>query len=510
MGLEFVGSLILQRRFGSGLTVWGSLISVFMAGMALGYYVGGKLADRKPTALVAALATGISALWIVGIAFVGDSICNAIFFRINSEEGASLLAATILFLPVNFLMGWINPLVIKMESRDLASIGRVAGRTSAIWTLGSIGGALVTAFYLIGWIGVRKSLYLGAALSAFVTLLLSVKGLKRGAAIVLLATVLWAPSASGVILYDQYSQYHHVIVEQSGSTRLLKFDNAIQSMMDVRDGVSGAFEYVDYFHMAFLFNPRIQSVYFVGLGGGSAPKQYVLSYPDVRVTVAEIDPVVVKVAERFFFVRNHPSIQIVQGDGRAILEKGGTYDQIVVDAYASGPYGAYLPFHLTSKEFFQIARRHLSPNGVFAINVVGTVQGWNNAVVRSVYKTMAQVFPNIYVFPVRTSQNVVLVAPKMDAGIGFFPTNTPQAGTPDEALAITVQKLVTSGQNLSEPELIRRAMFLTQSGKTKIRNLNLRASSLYTGPIPLGDAKILTDDHSPLKELSQNPRDYLP
>ena len=174
MSLEFAGSRVLQRYFGSGLIVWGSLISTFMAAMALGYYVGGKLADRKPSGYVGVVGLGISAAWIALVPFFAEPLCEKLVYTITDERMASLLGASALFLPANFLLAWISPLAVRLQSGEVGSVGRVAGRTSAVWTIGSICGTLVTAFFLISEVGVRKTFFISAGLLAATAVVLAI------------------------------------------------------------------------------------------------------------------------------------------------------------------------------------------------------------------------------------------------------------------------------------------------------------------------------------------------
>jgi hypothetical protein len=192
--------------------------------------------------------------------------------------------------------------------------------------------------------------------------------------------------------------------------RSLFFDNSQQSRIELADPAAGRFEYIDYFFMPWLWNPGLTNVLMIGLGGGSAQQAYATYCPGVTIETAELDPVVLKVAEDHFMFRQSPQQRVFIGDGRVFLQRSrGQYGTVLVDAYVEGRYGASIPFHLATREFFELVRDHLTTNGVVAYNCIGTLQGWKADLVGALYRTMKSVFPQVYLFPARESWNVVLV-----------------------------------------------------------------------------------------------------
>jgi len=133
----------------------------------------------------------------------------------------------------------------------------------------------------------------------------------------------------------------------------------------------------------------------------------------VTIDTVEIDSYVVRVARDFFGVKASATHRIHESDGRVFLRRSrALYDVIVADAYVSGRYGSTLPQHLATKEFFTLVNDHLSTNGVLAYNVVGSMRGAQADIVGALYRTMKAVFPQVYLFPAKESDNVVLVATK--------------------------------------------------------------------------------------------------
>ncbi|MCI0344601.1 MAG: fused MFS/spermidine synthase [Chloroflexi bacterium] len=411
---EFIAVRVLQRYFGGRLEVWASVIAVVMAGLALGSYLGGHAADRYHSTRV--LGAGIVIAGMLGALILpAAELAGEHLLRLDvvSPWHPLVAAAWSSFLPF-LMLGAALPQVIRFYVADFASVGRAAGTVTALSTVGSIGGVLGTGMYLLASFGVRETLY--ATSAALVGVGVAVTLLSRRAAVASLAMVaLLCPSPDHAeIVFDDYSAYHHILVEDAGDTRILWFDNDQESLMSLGDPYAGGFEYTDFFHVPMLLDPSTDQVLFVGLGGGTGPKSFLSHYPAVGIDVVEIDPMVVEVARRYFAVPEDPRLRIHVADGRAHLRRDRRrYGAIVVDAYSAGPYGGVLPYHLATREFFETVRQHLTNGGSLVYNVITTYG--EGTVLPDVYETIASVFPSPYAFQAATSLNVVIVAQRIDA-----------------------------------------------------------------------------------------------
>lgn len=211
-------------------------------------------------------------------------------------------------------------------------------------------------------------------------------------------------------IFETTSAYHHILVIDQDNLRTLSFDGSTETQMSLLDPATGHFEYTEYFHMPWLWNDRMSNILVIGLGGGSTQRAYERLYPDVTVETVEIDPMVVQVARKYFGVKESPSQRIHISDGRVFLRRtSARYGAILLDAYLSNRYGSSIPCHLATKEFFELAASHLSTNGVLGYNVIGTMQGWRADLLGAIAKTMKTVFPQVYYFPAKGSQNVVVI-----------------------------------------------------------------------------------------------------
>jgi len=294
-----------------------------------------------------------------------------------------------------------------------------------------------------------------------------------------LAALLWGWSgraqADREVVFERISQYHHIQVYDEGDIRTLSFNGSWETTMSKTDPLTGHFEYTEYFQMPFIWNPAIKRVLMAGLGGGSTQRAYQHYFTNVLVDTVEIDPAVVAVAKKYFFVTETPTLWIHTNDARQFLRlTTNTYDAILMDAYATTRYGSSLPPQLVTKEFFVIAHRRLSTNGVLAYNVIGQLHGLRENLVGALYRTLKEVFPRVYMFPAQGSRNIVFIATKSRELSNW--QEVQQAG--DERI---------------------------RSGVVKLPTFSTRAHRLIDAPPPTAaSAIILTDAYCPIERLMEN------
>jgi spermidine synthase len=298
---------------------------------------------------------------------------------------------------------------------------------------------------------------------------------RRGRALglVLLLTPLLC-GAQKVVQFERISAYHHIQVYDENGKRTLSFNGSWESTMSLSNPLAGHFEYTEFFQMPWLWNHDIRRVLMVGLGGGSTQRAYQHYYTNALEDTVEIDPVVVEAAKKYFNVTETPQLVIHTNDGRVFLRQTtNVYDVILMDAYSTTRYGSSLPRQLVTKEFFTLASRHLSTNGVLAYNVIGQIQGYRATLIGSMYRTLREVFPRVYMFPAVESQNIVFVAAK-----SAEPFNAARA-------AAEARKLVDAG-TVTLPTFLSRARSFTDAP-----------------PPNAGASPLLTDDYAPIDSLLQ-------
>jgi spermidine synthase len=237
------------------------------------------------------------------------------------------------------------------------------------------------------------------------------KSLGLTISLLLFLALVGARTHAAVVVFNTYSAYHHIQVLDDLGIRTLSFNGSMETKMSRMNPLQGHFEYTEYFHMPWLWNTNMKRVLMIGLGGGSTQRAYQHYYTNVMVDTVELDPVVIKVAKDFFRTVPTATHRIHTNDGRIFLRRTtNLYDAVIMDAYATTRYGSSVPPHLTTTEFFQLARSHLTADGVLAYNIIGQMEGWNEEFVGSIYRTLREVFPQVYFFPATESRNVVLIA----------------------------------------------------------------------------------------------------
>ena len=426
MGLEILAGRIVAPEFGSSIYTWGSVIGVFLAALSLGYHHGGRRAtnaSRGRLVGVLALATVFVALFVA----VSDAVISASIALPLPMRLLPLAPVAVLFGPPTYLLGYVSPYAAELS--DTEGVGEASGQVYAVGTVGSIVGAFGTTFLLVPALGVAPIGVLFGLLLVATAVGLSLSNPDRPPAVaaVLVAVVLVGAltsgavgvSAAGQVVYESETPYQQLRVTDLGDTRTLYLDGQRHSAMDLNEPTRHVFTYTRYFHLPYLFveDPdQIDRVLFVGGGGFSGPKRFVEEY-DARVDVVELDPAVIDVAKRYFGVEESAQLRVYQGDGRRFLRNtDAEYDLIVMDAYRKDK----VPFHLTTVEFARLAHDRLSADGVLFANVIAAPSGPASAFYRAQYRTLRQVFPQVYGFPTVGSsfvQNVEVVATKNDSRV---------------------------------------------------------------------------------------------
>src|SRR5262245_27555977 len=375
LGIEFGASRLLAPYFGTSLYVWGVLIGLVLIYLSAGYVIGGRLADRHPREELLYQITAWAALWIGVIPLVSYPILLASQQGFKELSGGlvagTLLAVVLLFAVPVILLGCVSPFAIRLLLRDVETGGNTAGRVYALSTAGSILGTFLPVFWFIPTYGTRPTLEgFGLVLVAA-----SVIGLWRWprrrwyaafAAAVILAWIFLPsgikPPQLGQLIYEKESAYGYIQVVHEGSRveLILNEGGAVHSIYDPRQMLTGG--PWDYMLIADAFRPASgaevvpKSVAILGLAGGTAARQYTAAYgSSVQITGVEIDPDILDVARRYFDLEE-PNVHPVVADARYWLDtKAAKYDVIVMDAYRQ----PYIPFHLTTREFFSQVRDHL-------------------------------------------------------------------------------------------------------------------------------------------------------
>ena len=444
LGVELSASRLLDPFFGNSLIIWAVLIGMVLLYLTLGYYIGGKWADRRPYDRVLYQIAAWAAFLLGLVPFVARPVL-AWSLRGFAEYSAGILAGSLLGVVLLFavpitLLGCVSPFAIRLLVTDVQSAGKTAGGLYALSTVGSLVGTFVPVLVLIPAIGTRNTFFL----LSFILLAVSLAGLfwsmKAKALpyllmpLVLIALILLFPAGLikpveyGELIYEGESPYNYIQVVQVGDEVWLRLNEGqgVHSIYNPNSVLVGGIW--DYFLVAPYFNnppysaDQVGSLALIGLAAGTVPKQYTAVYGPIPIDGAEIDPEILAAGQKYFDM-NEPNLNAVAQDGRYFLANSPhKYDVIAIDAYRP----PYIPFHLTTREFFAQVRDHLTDNGVVAINVGRTRTDWS--LVNALASTLKAVFPNVYTVDLATPGsdliNVLVVATKQPTSLDNLARNT--------------------------------------------------------------------------------------
>jgi predicted membrane-bound spermidine synthase len=450
LAVEFSASRLLGNVFGTSNLVWANVIGLILLYLTVGYFIGGRWADRSPypTTFYRILiwAAFLSALIPLVARPVLTTAASAV---VDVEAGlavGSFIAVLVLFSVPITLLGCVSPFAIRLAVTDIAESGQVSGRIYAISTVGSLMGTFLPVLFLIPELGTFRTFLLFAGILYVVGFYGLWQHEPKQAVrllwmplliIVLAAIVLSGPLRPPItvtrndgsqyqyqLLYEDESAYNYIQVqedEQGNRYLYLNEGQGIHSQWNPDVYFYG--RTWDFFLTAPYFNPpqfapsEVESALIVGLASGTIARQYIKVYGNIPIDGIEIDPEIVKAGARFFDMNTTmmPSLTVYAQDGRYMLNQlDRQYTVIGVDAYRP----PYIPWHLTTVEFFQEIRDHLAPNGVVAINVGRT--NTDRRLVDALTATMLQVFPSIHAMDVPLSFNTILVAtmqPTVDSNL---------------------------------------------------------------------------------------------
>ncbi len=501
LAVELSASRLLAPYFGTSLFIWANLIGLILVYLTVGYYVGGRIADRFPRASVLYGMTTVAAFLISLIPFISRPIMHwsqSSFstYSIGVFYG-SLVSVILLFALPMILLGCVSPFAIRLSIEQLGRSGRTAGQLYAISTAGSIVGTFLPVLWLIPSIGTYRTFFIFAVC----LLLVSIIGLIASGARPdhmhldgsqprkkrfnknILAILLLIPMAlsvfsirgpikpafgsngGGRLIAERESAYNYIQVVQVGSeTQLILNEGVgIHSIYDPNELVTGG--PWDYFMIAPFFNnppfttDQVHRAAIIGLGAGTGVRDLTAAYGSIPIDGVEIDGTIVDLARQYFHM-NEPNLHVVIQDGRYWLDTTNQkYDLIAIDAYQQ----PYIPFQLTTQEFFQEVRDHLTPTGTVILNAGRT--GSDYRLVDALAQTMHSVFPNVYLIDTARFTNTMIIGTNAHTSPGNFQKNF---------------------DSLSDPLLAQVATNSIQFGKIR----EVHGSTVY-----------FTDDRAPVEQL---------
>ncbi len=379
LGAEIAAVRLLSPYFGASTVVWANTIGVVLVALSIGYWLGGRFADRHPDGRSLCRMTLLAAVLLALVPFAADPFLDLAVSALDSVSAGAFVGSLIgvlglLAVPI-LLLGAVSPWAIRLAVGTVEEAGQVAGRLYALSTAGSLVGTLASALVLIPAVGTRRTFLIFALAIAIVAAI----GLRPAwryalapAAIALAMLIpvgtLTAQTDSGRVIYetDTEYQYARVIESDDGSRRLeLNEGQAVHSLYRPDTVLTG-----DYWDgllvLPFLSRPEPpRRMAILGNAAGTTARAYGRLFPGTQIDGVELDSELSQIGRRYFDMHN-PRLTMHHEDARPFLRRvDGRYDVIEVDAYRQ----PYIPFYLTTEEFFALVRDRLTPDGVVIINV---------------------------------------------------------------------------------------------------------------------------------------------
>ena len=405
LGAEMVAPRLLAPAFGTSQLVWTNVIGTILAALTLGSWLGGRLADRRPSENGFGWILLVGGISIAGVPLATRPLLAAAAQALSEQRVAgyllSLAASSLLFAPPVLVLAAVTPYAIRLAGSGRPDLGRVAGALSALGALGSIGGTFVTSLVLLPLLGSRDTLLVIGGVLASAGAVRALR--RRGTASVGLVFAVLGVSYRSPIrsdpeqVFETESIYSYLQVQRdaAGWTRLLTNESVSYQSVWPGEGLltGGVWDYLALTPaLAARTGPELR-VLVVGLAAGTVARQISAAYsPSSRVLIhgIELDPELVEVGRHYFDLGSIPGLRTQIGDARVAVESlDGRFDVIIVDVFR----GLYLPPHLVTREFFEACRRHLEPGGVLAMNVATPLD--SGRLLGALAETLDRVFEHV-------------------------------------------------------------------------------------------------------------------
>lgn len=505
MVLELVAGRLIAKHLGSSLYTWTSVIGIVLAGITIGNYLGGRIADRFIAKKVLSVLFGVSSAACVMTVVLNNLVGEWLWLWQFNWPVRVFSHVAFVFLIPSILLGTISPVVAKMALDQGLPTGRTVGDIYACGTAGSIVGTFAAGYYLIGAMGTIAIIWtVGAALLLMAILYwvrLWVLYVWAAIFITLLtmgtAPVKWAETAGASlalrkqpdpsILYEDESRYYHIAVRQLSSSpdkRLFVQDKHHHSEIiinNIRDLQTAYIQIYAAITHQLSKNKNKLSVLAIGGGGYVFPRYVEEVWPGSLVDVVEIDPAVTKAAIQAFGLAGDTSINTFTMDARNYIDKVleekhrgeqiPQYDFIYGDAFSD--YS--VPFHLVTKELNDKLAQMLKNDGVYILNMVDVYD--SGRFLGVLVNTLEQTFPNVYVVSeIRqrsAGSNFVVIAAKREINFENLDTQKPVRSLDlwilsnadmeilrDKARGIVLTDNYAPTENLVAPVVREKAMLL--------------------------------------------------
>ena len=436
MMLELIAARVLSPYVGSSNLIWTTIIGIMLTSMSIGYWFGGKMADKNKENDIKILS---NYLLISAIATSIIPILEVVFIDVLSQLSSNLIlvaiiCATVTFGIPSFLLATVSPIAVKIKNNNMDHIGATSGKISSLSTIGSIFGTFFAGFILIPNLGVRN-IILGCSILLWIlsVYLFNKKDKKYYILMIVELLIIIGLNVLGGYLFqvrnpeitrDVDSEYSRIWVTNLdvGETtyKTLQVDTGLESYINQETGEMGA-TYLYYYDLFEYYNKEANDALMIGGAAYTYPMHYLKKYENKTIDVVEIDEKMTQIAEEEFGLdKNNPNLGLITQDGRSYLNYNEKkYDTVFIDAFK----GLNAPFELTTYEAMQKVYNSLDENGTVITNIISAIEGDDADFIKYEYSTYKDIFDDVKVFQVNPNhsddeeQNLILVGIKGNGNI---------------------------------------------------------------------------------------------
>ncbi len=431
LGAEIAAVRLLAPYFGASTIVWANTIGIVLVALSIGYWLGGRMADRNPSMRRLCLLALVAATLLALVPFVADPMLELAVDALDEiSAGAflgSLIGVLVLVAVPVLLLGAVSPYAIRLSVSSVEEAGRVAGRLYALSTAGSLVGTLTSSLVLIPLVGTRRT-FLIFALAIALTAVAGLRPIRRWAlAPAAIAALIALPVGTlkadtedgGRVIHETDTEYQYArVIEYPDGSRTLELNEgqAQHSVCEAecepgragpRNAASVLTGDVWDGHLVLPFAGRRdppRRVAILGNAAGTTARAYEQFFPDTRVDGVEIDPELSAIGREYFDMSN-ARLHVYHEDARPWLRQADArYDVISADAYRQ----PYIPFYLTTVEFFETVRDRLAPGGMLIVNA-GHAEGQDD-LEKVLTATIGEVFPNVMRDPIEDTNTLIVAS----------------------------------------------------------------------------------------------------
>ena len=431
MILELIAARILSPYVGSSNLIWTTIIGIMLTSMSIGYWIGGKIADKNKEndinilsnyLLISAIATSFIPILEVKFIDVLSQFSNNLIF-------VAIICATVTFGIPSFLLATVSPIAVKIKNSSMDNVGTTSGKISSLSTIGSIFGTFFAGFILIPNLGVRN-IILGSSIVLWIlsAYLFNKKDKKYYILMIVELIIIvglnllggyFFSSSHPEIVSDVDSEYSRIWVTEievgENKYKTLQVDTGLESYMNQETGEMGA-RYLSYYDLFEYYHKDAENALMIGGAAYTYPMHYLKKFDNKKIDVVEIDEKMTQIAEEEFGLdKNNPNLGLITQDGRSYLNYNEKkYDTVLIDAFK----GLNAPFELTTYEAMKEVYDSLNENGTVITNIISSIEGENADFIKYEYSTYKAIFDDVKIYKVNPEhsndeeQNLILVGIK--------------------------------------------------------------------------------------------------